>query len=54
MNPTKRRRGETAYQMKDFSGSCEALWDRLAGAGLKPLEAAVVKSHGGERFRKRP
>jgi len=27
--------------------------DRLSRAGLKPLQAAVVKSHGGERCRKR-
>ena len=26
--------------------------DRLSGAGPKPLQAAVVKSRGGERWRK--
>src|SRR6202007_1181135 len=26
-----------------------ALWDRLSGAGLKPVRAAAVKSRGGER-----
>src|SRR5271169_320679 len=26
--------------------------DRLSGAGLKPPQAAVVKSHGGVRWRK--
>src|SRR3954466_8811358 len=44
------RRYNQAVKLRERWG--RAPRDRLSGAGLKPLQAAAIKSRGGERWRK--